>query len=97
MVPKLGGLENFEEGMLLLAAMTPMGAGLHEPVVICLPLVIGRLVVAQKLMKLLLEVKEATWPAVAFAWPSCSNPVAMTEESRATETESTSQCHVYRP
>lgn len=45
----------------------PIGAGLHDPVVICWPLVIGKSTVAQKLMKLLEEVNDATWPAVAFA------------------------------
>lgn len=45
----------------------PIGAGLHDPVVICWPLVMGRSTVAQKLMKLLDEVNDATWPAVAFA------------------------------
>lgn len=46
---------------------------------------------AQKLMKLLEEVKDETWPAVALAWPSCSNPVARTEESRTTNDESACQ------
>ena len=60
-VPKFGGNTNFEEGMLSLDGMTPIGAGLQEPVVICFPLVIGRLgTVRQKLMKLFFEVKEAT-------------------------------------
>lgn len=35
MVPKLGGLENLEEGMFVVAAMIPIGAGLHDPVTIC--------------------------------------------------------------
>ena len=60
-VPKFGGKANFEDGMLSVDGMTPMGAGLQEPVVICLPLVIGSLgTVRQKLMKLFVEVKEAT-------------------------------------
>lgn len=64
-VPKLAGNVNFEDGMLSVDGITPMGAGLQEPVVICLPLVIGRLgTVRQKLMKLFFDVKEATWPAV---------------------------------
>lgn len=55
------GKTNFDEGMLVVAAMIPIGAGLQEPVVICLPFVIGRLgTVKQKLMKLLLEVSDAT-------------------------------------
>ena len=60
-VPKFGGNMNFEEGILSLDGITPIGAGLQEPVAICFPLVIGRLgTVRQKLMKLFVEVKEAT-------------------------------------
>jgi len=59
----LAGNWNFADGMLSTDGITPMGAGLQEPVVICLPLVMGRLgTVKQKLMKLFDEVKEATWP-----------------------------------
>lgn len=55
------GLVNFEEGMLLEDGIIPIGAGLHEPVAICFPFVIGRLgTVRQKLMKLFVEVKDAT-------------------------------------
>lgn len=62
--PKLSGKENLEEGMFSTAGIRPMGAGLHEPLVICLPLVIGSWgTVKQKLMKLLEEVREATWPS----------------------------------
>lgn len=45
----------------------------------------GKSTVSQKLMKLLDEVNDATWPAVAFACPSDSKPVAITEESRVRE------------
>lgn len=63
-----------------------MGAGLQDPVVICWPFVIGKSeTVAQKLMKLLLDVNEATCPAVAFCWPSDSKPLAMTEDSSVKE------------
>jgi hypothetical protein len=34
---------NFDEGILLLAGMAPIGAGLHEPSTTCAPLVKGRL------------------------------------------------------
>ena len=51
-VPRLGGLTNFACGIFVEGAIMPIGAGLQEPVLICWPLVIGRLVVAQKLMKL---------------------------------------------
>lgn len=62
--PPFGGKTNLAEGIFDCAAMTPIGAGLHEPSTICLPLVMARLgTVKQKLMKLLLEVAEATWPA----------------------------------
>jgi len=65
--------------MLAVEGMIPMGAGLHEPVEICLPLVRGKLgTVKQKLMKLFDEVSDATWPAVGVSWPFCSKPAAMT-------------------
>jgi len=55
------GLVNLADGMESELGMLPIGAGLHEPVVICLPFVMGRLgTVAQKLMKLLVDVSEAT-------------------------------------
>ena len=60
-----------------------MGAGLHEPVVICFPFVIGELEVKQKLIKLLLDVRDATWPAAGTLCPLFSKPVAMTFGSRA--------------
>lgn len=54
------GLVNLAEGMLDEDGIMPIGAGLHEPVVICCPLVIGRLgTVRQKLMKLFVEVLDA--------------------------------------
>ena len=63
-VAKFWGLVNFADGMLSTEGMTPIGAGLHDPVVICFPLVMGKLgTVRQKLMKLLLDVNEGTWPA----------------------------------
>ena len=55
------GLTNLDDGMFVVAAMTPIGAGLQEPVLICCPFVIGKFgTVRQKLIKLLLEVREAT-------------------------------------
>jgi hypothetical protein len=55
------GKTNFAEGMLFFEGITPMGAGLQEPVVICFPLVMGRLgTVKQKLMKLFDDVREGT-------------------------------------
>ena len=72
--------------MFVCAAMMPIGAGLHEPVLICWPFVIGRLgTVAQKLMKLFVEVSEATCPAVGWSWPSLANPVAITESRSVNE------------
>lgn len=63
-VPPFFGFVNFDEGILSTEGMTPMGAGLHDPVVICLPLVIGRLgTVRQKLIKLFVDVMEGTWPS----------------------------------
>ena len=61
------GNVNLEDGMFDVDAMTPIGAGLQEPVVICWPFVMGLLTVKQKLMKLFLDVKDATWPAVGVA------------------------------
>jgi hypothetical protein len=58
--PKFWGEENLEEGILEVEGMAPMGAGLHEPVFTCCPLVMGRLAVKQKLIKLFVEVREAT-------------------------------------
>jgi len=59
-VPPLGGNTNFDEGIWVLAGMAPIGAGLHEPPMACVPSVRGRLTVLQKLMKLLVDVNEAT-------------------------------------
>jgi len=55
------GNTNFAEGMLSMEGIIPMGAGLQEPVVICCPLVRGRLgAVKQKLMKLFDDVIDGT-------------------------------------
>lgn len=62
-VPKLGGKTNLAEGMLLTDGIRPMGAGLHEPPLTCDPFVRGKFEVKQKLMKLSLDVRDATWPA----------------------------------
>jgi len=35
MVPKFGGNVNFEDGMLAVEGIIPMGAVLHEPVLTC--------------------------------------------------------------
>ena len=61
-VPKFVGLTNLAEGIADVDAITPMGAALHEPVLICVPFVSGRFVVEQKLMKLFEEVAEASSP-----------------------------------
>lgn len=34
-VPKFVGNVNFEDGIFVVAAITPMGAGLQDPVLIC--------------------------------------------------------------
>ena len=63
-VSRLAGLTNLAEGMFDVDGITPIGAGLHDPPVICWPFVMGVLgTVKQKLMKLLVEVREATCPA----------------------------------
>jgi hypothetical protein len=54
------GTTNLLLGMFAVLAMTPIGAGLHDPPVICWPLVRGLFTVRQKLMKLLVEVREGT-------------------------------------
>ena len=55
------GKTNLDEGMFAVDAMTPIGAGLHEPVLICRPFVIALGTVAQKLMKLFVDVSDGTW------------------------------------
>jgi hypothetical protein len=80
------GKVNLAEGMLSDDGITPIGAGLHEPVVICLPLVIGRFgTVRQKLTKLFDDVSDATWPAAGTSCPLFANPVAITLGSRVRE------------
>jgi len=60
-VPKFLGKVNLDDGMLSLEGITPIGAGLQDPVAICFPLVIGRFgTVKQKLMKLLVDVSDGT-------------------------------------
>lgn len=61
------GLTNFEDGMLVVAAIIPIGAGLQDPVLICWPFVMGLSTVRQKLMKLFLDVRDATWPVVGLS------------------------------
>lgn len=77
------GDTNLAAGILSVLGMSPMGVGLQEPEVICLPSVI--VFPMQVLMKLLLEVIERDWPAVAFCEPSCSDPKLMTLGSRAND------------
>ena len=85
-VAPFGGKTNLDEGMCVVAAMTPIGAGLHDPVVIWVPFVSGRLgTVAQKLMKLFEDVSEGTWPAAGMSCPLFSNPVATRDERRVSE------------
>jgi len=63
-VSRLAGLTNLAEGMFDDDGITPIGAGLHDPPAICWPSVMGVFgTVKQKLMKLLVEVREATCPA----------------------------------
>jgi len=79
------GLMNFEEGMFVEGASTPIGAVLQEPPLICRPFVRGILMstVRQKLMKLFLDVRDGSWPEVTFGDPSCSKLVEMTRGSNA--------------
>jgi len=80
---KFFGDLNLQDGIAVVAGITPIGAGLHDPVLICWPFVIGKFgTVAQKLMKLFVDVREATWPASGVAWPLFAKPLAMTEGSR---------------
>lgn len=61
------GTVNFDDGIWSTDGMAPMGAGLHEPVVTCFPLVIGRSgTVRQKLIKLFVDVSEGTWPVHVY-------------------------------
>lgn len=60
-VSKFAGETNLLDGIFSIEGMTPIGVGSQEPVVICLPLVIGRSgTVKQKLIKLFEDVREAT-------------------------------------
>ena len=71
MVSPFAGDWNFDDGIFVCAAMTPIGVWLHEPSRTCWPFVFslsGKR--RQKLMKLLVDVIEGSWPAVAFAEPS---------------------------
>jgi hypothetical protein len=78
------GKRNLDEGMLSTEGIIPTGAGLHEPVLICLPLVIGKLgTVRQKLMKLFVEVREGTCRSAGTSCPSLLKPGAMAAGSRA--------------
>lgn len=67
-VEKFGGFTNLQDGILSVLGISPIGIGLHEPVLICWPLV--STLFAQKLMKLLEEVNEAAVPLVALFRPS---------------------------
>ena len=62
-VSRFFGDTNLLDGMLFTLAITPIGAALHEPCLTCCPFVKGNLTVAQKFMKLLLDVRDGTWPA----------------------------------
>lgn len=84
-VSKFLGNWNLDDGMLALDGIEPMGAGLHEPPVTCSPFVMVSPVPAQKLMKLFVDVREATWPASGVAWPSCSKPLAITDGSSVSD------------
>lgn len=79
-VSRFLGETYLEEGMFWALAITPIGIGLHEPLLICWPLVI--VWPLQKLMKLLLEVNEAAVPAVALFRPSLWEPLEITLESK---------------
>lgn len=83
-MPRFFGKVNLDEGMLSVEGITPIGAGLHEPVAICLPLVMLRLgTVRQKLMKLFVDVSDLTCPGEGTSWPFLANPFAITRKSSA--------------
>ena len=57
------GFVNLANGILAVDGMDPIMAGLHEPAAICSPFVIFWLgTVKQKLIKLLVDVSDATSP-----------------------------------
>ena len=67
-VAPLAGETNLDEGMSALAAITPIGVWLHEPSTICCPFVFCLLGKSrQKLMKLFVDVIDASWPAVGVS------------------------------
>jgi hypothetical protein len=85
---RLTGVTNLLLGMLDEAGIAPIGAELQEPFLSCCPLVFGRLgSVAHQLMKLLVEISEATWPVsvVLVFRPFCEKFVAITEDRRVRE------------
>jgi hypothetical protein len=83
-VSPFAGLVNLDEGILSTEGIKPIGAGLHEPVVICLPSVMGVPgAVRQKLIKLFVEVNDATWPSTGTSCPSLAKPLAITPGLRA--------------
>lgn len=71
------------EGILALEGIKPMGAGLHDPFVICLPLVSWKLGLSrQKLIKLFVDVSDATCPgSEGSTEPFWANPGAITAGS----------------
>ena len=88
MTARLAGVTNLALGMLEAEGIAPIGAGLQEPFLSCWPLVMGRSgSVAQKLMKLMEDVSEATSPAsdVFVFRPFCAKFAAITEDRRVKE------------
>ena len=85
---KLSGVTNLLVGILSCDGMAPIGAGLHDPVLTCVPLVSGRPVVSHQLIKLFEDVVEGVklFGPPAFA---TSNAVEITARSSAT-------CDVYQ-
>ena len=74
--------------MLVVEGMAPIGTGLHEPVLSCWPLVMGSWgSVAHQLIKLLVDVSEATPPAsnVTVFKPSCARFGPIREDRRVKE------------
>jgi hypothetical protein len=65
MVSRFFGKVNLDDGIFAVLGMSPIGAPLQEPEVICCPFVSGVAgrVFAQKLIKLLKLVSDGNWPS----------------------------------
>lgn len=79
------GKTNLDDGILSTARIRPIGTPLQDPVLICCPFVSGTFCVRQKLMKLLRDVREGTWPGSGVDCPSLAKPAIITLGSSSSD------------